>query len=236
MERNLKFPITINDLVTLQSGFSGKVVAFDDAFFVLESKDGKRERLALNAPERIKVNFNFPSLKDALFHASESAQFSHCEFCSVAKVYSYELLQKPLLAKLFPSREEIIFKGVIAYLSGDYSSACFHLLPQIDGVVNARLRDEKLLETTGYFPVWSDLHPNKNLVGKPCKNLTKAIIGAHDAGELSSYSHIYDWIKEENTEHLRILRNKLLHGDLTQVDEHDASIAIMMVQCIRHGG
>ncbi len=115
-----------------------------------------------------------------------------------------------MLARLFPSREGIIFKGVIAYLSGDYSSACFHLLPQIDGVVNTRLRDEKLLETTNYFPVWSNFHPNKDLVGKPGKNLTKAIIGAHEARELSSYSHIYDWIKEENIERLRMLRNKFI--------------------------
>jgi hypothetical protein len=236
MEVALNFPITINDFITLESGFSGYVVGFEKGEFILEDKNGEQQRFPLNTQQQIDVNFNFPTFKDALFHASQSVKSSHCDFCALAKLYSYELLQKPLLASLFPSREEIMFKGVIAYVSEEYSSTCFHLLPPIDGVVNQRLIDEGLLEETDNFPVWSAKHPNSSLVGKKCTNLTKAIKGAHEAGELSSYSHIYEWIKEDNVEHLRNLRNKLLHGDLTVVNEHDASLVIMMIQCVRHGG
>ncbi|HFG2205917.1 TPA: hypothetical protein ACMDRY_003560 [Vibrio cholerae] len=231
----MNYPITINDFVTLESGFSGCVVGFEKGEFILEDKNGEQRRFPINK-QQIDVNFKFPTFKDALFHASQSVKSSHCEFCALAKLYSYELLQKNLLASLFPNREEIIFKGVVAYIGEEYSSTCFHLLPQIDGVVNQRLINEGLLEETDNYPVWSAIHPNSSLIGKKCTNLTKAIKGAHEAGGLSSYSHIYEWLKEDNVEHLRNLRNKLLHGDLTIVNEHDASLVIMMIQCVRHGG
>lgn len=231
----MNFPITINDLVTLSSGFSGRIVGFDNGEYVVENENGEQERFSENIQRKVEVNFNFPNFKDALFHASQSVKSSHCDFCSLARLYSYELLQKPLLASLFPQREEIMFKGVLSYVSEEYSSTCFHLLPQIDGVVNQRLILEGLLEETDQFPIWTPKHPDSSLVGKRCTNLTKAIKGAHSAGDLSIYSYIYEWINKDNVERLRELRNKLLHGDLTIVNEHDASLVIMMVQCIRHG-
>ena len=231
----MNIPISVNDIITLKNGFKGRVISIDIENILVESNLGERELISIHCLENIEVKFNFPSYKDALYHASESIKSAHCEFCSIARLYSHELIQKELLIELFPERVEIIFKGVLSYISKEFSSCCFYLLPQIDGVINKRLINEGLLKYGKTYPLWTNKHPLSMKHNKPCKNLSEAIIGAAEAKELSSYSHIYEWVTENNIENMRILRNKLLHGELTKENEHEASLVIIILESISHG-
>ncbi|EHR1015591.1 hypothetical protein KS878_004324 [Vibrio parahaemolyticus] len=229
----MDYRLVIGDTITLSDGVRGKVVSITQNIIAIQLEDGS----ICNIEGRIncQINTKFTTESDALIHAVEAVNKSHCSFCGNAKLYSLELLDKPLLEQLLPERGELSFKGVVNFLSCEYSSCCYHLLPQIEGAFNRVLSDEGLLNFGDGYPKWSRSHPNMELHGKPCKNLVQAINGAALALEVSKMSHVKDWLGEGNIEELRQLRNKLLHGELTKVSQHDAALVVTMIQCIKHG-
>jgi hypothetical protein len=229
----LDYRLIIGDSITTSNGVRGNVLSMAPNLITIQLDDGSIQYLQgiLNCT----IHTNFTTESDALIHATEAVNNSHCSFCGHAKLYSLELLKKHLLEALFPERGELCFKGVINFLSGEYSSCCYHLLPQIEGAFNKVLSDEGLLIYGDGFPKWSSDHPDEAYQGKPCKNLVKAIQGAQSAGSNSKLSHVQEWLGSENIEELRQLRNKLLHGELTNVSEHDAALVVTMIQCLKHG-
>ncbi|MET1312406.1 hypothetical protein [Vibrio parahaemolyticus] len=229
----MDYRLIIGDSLTLSNGVCGKVLSLAPNFITIQLDDGSIQHIQgrING----QINTNFTTESDALIHAIEAVNKSHCDFCGNAKLYSLELLDKQLLEQLLPERGELSFKGVVNFLGNEYSSCCYHLLPQIEGAFNKVLSDEGLLDLGEGFPRWSNSHPDEALRGKPCKNLVIAINGAALASASSQLSHVKEWLGDDNIEELRQLRNKLLHGELTKVSEHDAALVVTMIQCIKHG-
>ncbi|WP_139169455.1 hypothetical protein [Microbulbifer yueqingensis] len=223
----------IGDEITTENGVRGRVVSLAADMIVIEAENGKLHYL--KGQPQLTLNTKFTTESDALIHAVQAVKKSHCQFCGKAKLYSLELLDKELLESLFPKRGELCFKGVVNFLGGEYSSCCYHLLPQIEGSFNKILHDEGLLSLGEGFPRWRAQHPGEDFRNKPCKNVVHAIKGAEASEKLSKLSHVRSWLGDDNIAALRGLRNKLLHGSLTMVSAHDAALVVTMIQCIKHG-
>lgn len=229
----MDYRFVINDELTTSDGRKGRITCLSENAITIQDEAGNLHNL--QGKYSVAINTKFMTEGDALYHATSSVNSSHCNFCGIAKFYSLELLNTDLLERLFPDRGRFIFQGVVNYFSREYSSCCYHLLPQIDGAFNQILIDEGLLLANSGFPKWTDLNPSKEFRNKQCRNLVNAIDGAEACGSLSKLSHVKSWITPDNVEVLRQLRNKLLHGLLTEVTEHDASLVVIMIQCLKHG-
>ena len=105
------------------------------------------------------------------------------------------------------------------------------LFPQIEGIVIGKLHREGLLRETQGFPKWTKEHPDSKLHGQPCKNLEEALKGAELAGDISSLSRIVKWCEIEP---LRILRNKLMHGQMLEISEHEAANIVILLHAVFH--
>lgn len=229
----MEYRLIIGDEVTTENGVRGRVVSLAQGVTIIEAENGKVHHL--KGHQRFTLHTKFTTESDALVHAMQAVKKSHCQFCGNATLYSLELLDKELLESLFPKRGDLCLKGIVNYLGGEYSSCCYHLLPQIEGSFNKILQDEGLLSLGDGFPKWEAGHPRENFREKPCKNLVQAINGAEASGKRSKLSHVRLWLGRDNIDALRKLRNKLLHGSLTMVSAHDSALVVTMIQCIKHG-
>jgi hypothetical protein len=122
-------------------------------------------------------------------------------------LYGVDLLSSPFNAELFSGRADQISIG--------------------------KLHREGLLSETQGFPKWTKEHPDSKLHGQPCKNLEEALKGAESAGDRSSLSPIvkFKWCEIEP---LRILRNKLMHGQMLKISEHEAANIVILLHAVFH--
>ncbi|MCX2834476.1 hypothetical protein [Microbulbifer thermotolerans] len=230
----MKYRFAIGDRVILSCGNVGEIVFICGGKIEVELKDGSTKSSDINGIRKIRSKFFTES--DAWFHAFKWAKESHCELCSYAKLYSLELLDKDFVRPLFPNREEFIVKGILGFLNKEYSSCCYHLMPQVEGKFCNMLQQEGFLTSNNKgFPKWSENHPDEKYRNNQCKNIVEMIKGAQALENDSQLSHVYNWLGKENVECLRRLRNKLLHGQLVNIEMHDAALIIMALQSISHG-
>jgi len=153
----------------------------------------------------------------------------------MALLYAIDLLAKPLEPKSFSSRADLIRRGLISFLAQDYPSAAYSLLPQADGIVTEVLFEDGLLKLTEGFPIWTKEHPITEYQGKPCRSFIDGLEGARAASNASRIGHVLGWLTDDTGKALRDLRNKLLHGTLLEVSEHETTMIVLLLQTIHHG-
>lgn len=112
--------------------------------------------------------------------------------------------------------------------------ASYSLLPQLDGIIHQILYEDGLLKMTKGYPVWTKEHPTVELHKKKCKNIVEAINGAIQAGKDSRLNFV-KINKVVNLEDIRNTRNKMLHGSLLDVTEHQVSSIIYMLHAAYEG-
>ncbi len=182
-------------------------------------------------PGSVRYHFVFATFDDAVFHLSLRERITHCDRCYFAFLYGVDLLSSPFNTELFSGRADQIRRGLVSFISRDFASAAYMLFPQIDGVAFGKLHREGLLRETQGFPKWTKEHPDSKLHGQPCKNLEEALKGAESAGDRSSLSRIVKWCEIEP---LRILRNKLMHGQMLEISEHEAANIVILLHAVFH--
>lgn len=184
-------------------------------------------------PGSVRYHFDFATFDDAVFHLSLRERITHCDRCYFAFLYGVDLLSSPFNAELFSGRADQIRRGLVSFISRDFASAAYMLFPQIDGIAIGKLHREGLLSETQGFPKWTKEHPDSKLHGQPCKNLEEALKGAESAGDRSSLSPIvkFKWCEIEP---LRILRNKLMHGQMLEISEHEAANIVILLHAVFH--
>ena len=146
-------------------------------------------------------------------------------------MYGVDLLSSPFNTELFSGRADQIRRGLVSFISRDFASAAYILFPQVDGITIGKLHREGLLRETQGFPKWTKEHPDSKLHGQPCKNLEAAFKGAESAGERSSLSPIVKWCEIEP---LRNLRNKLMHGQMLEISEHETANIVLLLHAVFH--
>ena len=179
----------------------------------------------------VRGHFDFVTFDDAVYHLSLYGRITHCDRCYFAFLYGVDLLSSPFNTELFSGRADQIRRGLVSFISRDFASAAYMLFPQIDGIAIGKLHREGLLSETQGFPKWTKEHPDSKLHGQPCKNLEEALKGAELAGDISSLSRIVKWCEIEP---LRILRNKLMHGQMLEISEHEAANIVILLHAVFH--
>jgi len=232
------FPLLpfIGQDVTVRSGSQsdhGVLAGLTESQCTIRRPDGTSQDYPLSAIER--GEFKFLSYQDAFKHLADSGQARHCQSCYIAMLYAVDLLALTFRAQPFVARADLIKRGIISFLGGDYPTATYALFPQVDGITTQILHEDGLLRQTDGFPVWTKEHPDYSFHGKQCRNLIDALEGARSAGNSSRVSHMLSWFSAQTIEDLRGLRNKLLHGTLLDVSEHEAATVILVLQALHHG-
>jgi hypothetical protein len=198
---------------------------------VIQLESGERKTYTLSAIKQI--NYNFGSFDDTIYHLSQSGESRHCPYCYLAVLFAVDMLSVNLKAAPFLKRRDLIKKGLINYISCDYSQAAYSLIPQAEGIINEVLHEEGLLKETKGFPMWAKEHPMDTYHGKQCNNLVKAIEGARDAGNASKLSGFLTLgVTDMNI--IREVRNKLSHGTLTEISEHEVASVIYLLHALYH--
>ena len=181
----------------------------------------------------VSYRFNFATFDDAVYHLSLCERITHCDRCYFAFLYGVDLLSSPFNTELFSGRADQIRRGLVSFISRDFASAAYILFPQVDGITIGKLHREGLLVETQGFPKWTKEHPDSKLHGQPCKNLEAAFKGAESAGKRSSLSQIvkFKWCEIEP---LRNLRNKLMHGQMLEISEHETANIVILLHAVFH--
>jgi len=180
------------------------------------------------------AQFNIGTLEDALYHIINSGSARHCPYCYLGLLYAVDLLATNYEAQAFSARSDLIRGGIISYLEGSFSMASYSLLPQLDGIIHQILYEDGLLKMTKGYPVWTKEHPKAELHKKPCKNIVQAINGAIEAGKDSRLNFVAI-NRVVNLEDIRNTRNKMLHGSLLDVTEHQVSSIVYMLHAAYEG-
>lgn len=181
------------------------------------------------------ARFNFPTFEDSIKHLADAGEARHCPSCYISMLYAVEFVAIDFASQPFVARTEAIRRGIVSFLSLDFPSAGYTLLPQADGIVTQVLQEDGLLKQTKTFAKWTKEHPDAVYHGKRCTNLVVALKGATAAGAASRLRHVESWLGSDRLEAVRHLRNKLLHGALLDVSEHETSSIVMLLQAIHHG-
>lgn len=187
--------------------------------------------VVLLGPENVRGHFDFVTFDDAVYHLSLYKRLTHCDRCYFAFLYGVDLLSSPFNTELFSGRADQIRRGLVSFISRDFASAAYMLFPQVEGIAIGKLHREGLLRETQGFPKWTKEHPDSKLHGQPCKNLEEAFKGAESAGERSSLSRIVKWCEIEP---LRNLRNKLMHGQMLEISEHETANIVILLHAVFH--
>lgn len=198
---------------------------------IIQLESGERKTYPLSAIKQL--NYNFGSFDDIIYHLSQSGEARHCPYCFLGELFAVDMISVNLKAPPFLNRRELIKKGFINYISGDYPQAAYALIPQAEGIINEVLHEEGLLKETNGFPVWTKEHPMDKYHGKPCTNLVKATEGARDAGNASKLSGFLT-LGAVDVSIIREVRNKLSHGTLTEVSEHEVASVIYLLHALYH--
>lgn len=159
----------------------------------------------------------------------------HCPKCYLAVLYGIDLLSTNVAQSAFSARKIGINKGITSFLSHDYSTAGYILLPIADGIVTSVMCEDGLLMNTKTFPKWTKEHPVVTMQGKNCTNLLSALEVAETAGEMSRLHEINKWLSNPVIKGIKELRNNLLHGTLLEVSEHQAGSVVLLIHAIYHG-
>lgn len=181
------------------------------------------------------MHFGFPSFEDATKHLADAGEARHCPSCYIALLYAVEFLAIGFSAQAFQVRSDLIRRGIISFLANDFPSAGYALFPQADGIVTQLLHEDGLLKQTQSFPKWTQEHPDSNFHGKSCNNLKVAIEGAAAAGNRTRLKHLHKWLGDERIKAIHKLRNKLLHGTMLEVSEHEVASLVLLLQGAHHG-
>ncbi|MGQ9573637.1 MAG: hypothetical protein ACUVV3_10745 [Dehalococcoidia bacterium] len=211
----------------------GTLVALTTKELVIQPSEGEPRSFPYEA--LVARRHDFPTFEDTLRHISDSGGNRHCGLCYIAVLYAVDLLAKPLTPKPFATRTDLIRRGLVSFLAQDFPSAAYSLLPQADGITTEILHEDGLLKATPGFPTWTKEHPNPDLHAKPCRSLLEALEGAANAGDSSRIGHVLGWLRDDTAVALRDLRNKLLHGTLLEVSEHEAATIVLLLQALHHG-
>jgi hypothetical protein len=179
----------------------------------------------------VRYGFNFATFDDAVYHLSLYKRLTHCDRCYFAFLYGVGLLSSPFNTELFSGRADQIRRGLVSFISRDFASAAYMLFPQIDGIVIGKLQREGLLREMQGFPKWTKEHPDSKLHGQACKNLEDALKGAESVGDRSSLSLIVKWCEIEP---LRNLRNRLMHGQMLEISEHETANIVILLHAVFH--
>jgi hypothetical protein len=232
----MQFMPTVGQNVTVKAGtdyISGKILVMDGEENTIKLLLEGGIKQIYNFDQVVKGNFRFGTFYDAIFHLHNAGESRHCEYCYTGLLYGIDLLTCEFRTQPFVVRSSMLKKGIISYLSSDFSTAAYALVPQIEGIINQILYEDGLLKQTNGFPLWTREHNDTSLHNRRCTNMVNAIVGAQSAGDASRISHLLDW-EAIDTEKLKTLRNKLLHGTLLDVNEHEVSSLIYLIQAIYH--
>ncbi len=190
-----------------------------------------QDNIVLLDPGNVRGHFNFATFDDAVFHLYLYERITHCDRCYLAFLYGVDLLSSPFNTELFSGRADQIRRGLVSFISRDFATAAYMLFPQIDGIVIGKLHREGLLRETQGFPKWTKEHPDSKLHGQACKNLEDALKGAESVGDISSLSPIVKWCEIEP---LRNLRNRLMHGQMLEISEHETANIVILLHAVFH--
>ncbi|MCK4734369.1 MAG: hypothetical protein KAT65_18080 [Methanophagales archaeon] len=207
---------------------SGSVVSISNRGIEIQTIQGN---IVLLDSGSVSYRFNFATFDDTVYHLSLCERITHCDRCYFAFLYGVDLLSSPFNTELFSGRADQIRRGLVSFISRDFASAAYMLFPQIDGIVIGKLHREGLLRETQGFPKWTKEHPDSKLHGQPCKNLEEAFKGAESAGDRSALSQIVKWCEIEP---LRNLRNKLMHGQMLEISEHETANIVILLHAVFH--
>jgi hypothetical protein len=212
---------------------TGILIGITTSLFIVQIEDGSVRKFPYSALKSAYVNFG--TFNDALKHLADSGELKHCDLCYIAFLYAIDFLGRAFPSQVFQSRSDLIRRGIVSYLAEDYPTAAYSLLPQADGIITHILHEDGLLRKVDGFPIWTKEHPDESLHGKPCRNMIEALKGSKKAKSMTRIGHALEWLKEDKIETIRKLRNKLLHGTLLEVSEHEASMVILLLQALSHG-
>lgn len=234
----MAFPLLpfIGQLVTVQDAsgpVEGRLVGLTTKECTIELESGATSTFPLSALES--GRFHFPTFEDSIKHLSEAGEARHCASCYIALLYAVGLLSINFEHQAFLARSDLIKRGVISFLAKDFPSAGYSLLPQAEGIATQVLQEDGLLKQTHGFPVWTKEHPDSNFHGKSCKNIVNAVNGAAASGDVSRLRHVLAWLKQDKIEDIRRIRNKLLHGTMLDISEHEVSSVVLLIQALHHG-
>lgn len=182
-------------------------------------------------PKKMDVRFNFATFDDAVYHLSLRERITHCDRCYFALLYGVDLLCSPFGTELFSGRADQIRRGLASFINRDFATAAYVLFPQIEGIVIGQLHREGLLRETPGFPKWTREHPDNKFHGQACKNLVAALEGAASADDKSSLSTMIKWCDAES---LTNLRNKLIHGRMLEISEHETANVVLLLHTVFH--
>lgn len=184
------------------------------------------------------TNIGNSLVRDAIEHIDKLCSPSeHCKICFAAKIFAFSFIlhvQKDrFIVREFKKRAKYIADGLFLFLQQRPTSAIYVILPQIDGLVTDHLIAQGLLKTNvrGY-PVWTEIASNP---GSSCKNLKDAIT----EGSNNQFSRIGKTVQHikytpELLKSIVYLRNKMIHGSLTEIAEHNAVDVILLLEALHH--
>lgn len=232
------FPLLpfIGQIITVEGSsgeLEGILVSISQTEFVIKPPEKPEETYPLAAIRT--ARFNFSTFEDAIKHLADGGEARHCSSCYIGLLYAVEFLSIDFSSQPFVARADAIRRGIISFLLQDFPSAGYSLLPQAEGIITQILHEDGLLKHTKTFPKWTKEHPDDKYHGKQCTNFVSAIEGAAAANEASRLRHVEPWLKTDRMEAMRQLRNKLLHGSMLEVSEHETSSIIILLQAVHHG-
>lgn len=231
MSRHFQFHPHVGQQVTGQhegAPVSGKIESISTQGIKIRTNGGN---VVLLDDQNLSVHFSLATFDDAIFHLSQPKRVSHCERCYFAFLYGVDLLSSPFNTELFSGRSDQIRRGLSSFISRDFATAAYILFPQIEGIVFGKLHKEGLLRETQSFLKRTREHPDSQLHGQACKNLENAFKGAASAANKSSLSKIDNWFEIEP---LRSMRNKLMHGQILEISEHETANIVIALHAIFH--
>jgi len=177
-------------------------------------------------------------IKDAMEHIDKlCSPFEHCKICFAAKIFAFSFIlhvqKNRFIANEFGKRAKHIVDGLLLFLQQRPTSAIYIILPQIDGLVTDHLIAKGLLKASARgYPLWTNHASNP---GARCKNLKEAI----EEGSKSQLSRIGKTVQHIKytpvlLEYIVNLRNRMIHGSLVEIEEHDAVDVILLLEALHH--
>lgn len=174
---------------------------------------------------------------DAINHLKDIClRLATCKICFSAKVFAVSFIlsveNKKFIKNEFKDRANHIVDGLFLFLQKKSAAAIYVILPQLDGIVKDHLMTAGLLKETDGYPIWTSF---ASKCGEKCKNIKDAIEEGV-TNERSKIGKTHQAIKYHNKllKSILDLRNKTLHGSLTEVKEHKAVDVIHLLFALYH--
>src|SRR5699024_3489469 len=149
---------SIGQIVTVKnnsSTISGKLVSIDGESYKIKLLLDNGEKKSFLINQVVDADFTFGTFEDAVYHIQASGANRHCHYCYTAVLYAIDLLTCEFKSQPFLVRSTMIRNGIISYLSMEFPTAAYALVPQIEGIINQILYEDGLLKQTNGFPVWT---------------------------------------------------------------------------------